>query len=75
MIKVEQHYAISELKEMKTLNATPQDEYFGHPYGELKEFTDKKRIWFESEINHVVVEEFDYRTDGKWKVERDYVAK
>ena len=67
----ESQYTLKELKEMPTLNEKETDEYYNHPYGELKVYTDKQRVWLGSD-NVVLVEE--YVSGFGWEVEEEYTA-
>lgn len=64
-------YTKNELISMPTIN---DDDYNNHPYGELKEYTDKKRVWFDPATDEVVVEVFDYAFGEGWQVEESYIA-
>lgn len=69
-----QTYSLKELQNMPTLNANPKDEYYDHPYGELKEYTDKERVWFNSKTQEVIIERYDYGMGTGWEVEEEYIA-
>jgi hypothetical protein len=64
-------YTLNEILAMKTIE---DEDYRDHPYGELKEYTDKERVWFDKETNLVIVEKFDYGMGTGWQVEEEYIA-
>lgn len=67
-------YSLEQISRMEVLNANKEDEYFDHPYGELKEYTDKERVWFDKKTNEVTIERYDYGMGTGWNVEETYIA-